>query len=357
VPRRYGGYELDYVTFVRVLVALAGGCPSTAWSFGLPAGHSLMVGGWFDAETQAELFGDGDFLCAGVAAPGAVARRTGTGWVLSGTHAYASGSPYATHFMGQAYIEEDGGGAEPRPLLYIVPREDWVRLDDWDGALGLRGSGSHSVRLDDVSIPARYAIEDLWMTDVDVSDGAIGSRLHGNPIYAFPTVGFFQADVSAIVVGAAKGALVEYERIMRARTTQRPPIVPRFADESYQRWFGFALSRVATAEAALIECAREIAELSRRGVEDGVPFSREDDLRLALVAREAMAIAWQATTDHLFRTAGSSAARHGERMERLFRDMAMSWTHFTNVLTDWIATELAREHLGLPRKATTEPQQ
>jgi 3-hydroxy-9,10-secoandrosta-1,3,5(10)-triene-9,17-dione monooxygenase len=258
--------------------------------------------------------------------------------------------------MGQAYIEEgDVDGAERRPLLYIVPREDWVRLDDWDGALGLRGSGSHSVRLDDVTIPARFAIEDWWMTDVDVSGGTIGSQLHGNPLYALPTVGFFQVDVSAIIVGAAKGALAEYERILRRRTTQRPPIVPRFDDESYQRWFGLAMGRVATAEAALVQCAREIAELARRGLEDGIPFSREDDLRLALVGREAMAIAWQAMSEHLFRTAGSSAARHGERMERIFRDMAMSWTHFTNVLTDWVATELAREHLGLPRTATSGP--
>jgi 3-hydroxy-9,10-secoandrosta-1,3,5(10)-triene-9,17-dione monooxygenase len=350
VPRRYGGYELDYVTFVRVVITLASGCPSTAWSFGLPAGHALMVGGWFDEETQAELFGDGHFLCAAVADPRTVARPTSEGWILNGTQAYASGSPYATHFMGQAYIDDGRSVDEQgRNLLYIVPRSEWARLDDWEGTLGLRGSGSHSIRFDDVRIPARFALEDVSMVDVDVTNGTVGSHLHGNPMYAIPTAGFFQADVSAIVVGAAKGALAEYETIITTRTTQRPPYLQRSEDESFQRWFGLAIGRVATAEAALIQCAEQIVELGRRSVEEGVPFRREDDLRLALVAREAMAIAWDAMTSHIFRTAGSSAARHGERMERIFRDMAMSWTHFTNVLTDWIATELAREHLGLPR--------
>jgi 3-hydroxy-9,10-secoandrosta-1,3,5(10)-triene-9,17-dione monooxygenase len=347
VPRRFSGYELDCVTFIRVLIALASGCPSTAWSYGLPAGHALMIGAWFAPDTQAELFGDGEFLCAAVADPRTVARRTADGWILSGTQAYASGSPYATHFMGQALVHGDGSDpVAPRPLLYIVPRRDWTRLDDWNDALGLRGSGSHSIRLDDVTIPARFAIENLSMVDVDVSAGTIGARLHANPMYALPTVGYFQAHVSAIVVGAAKGALVEYERIIRERTTQRPPRVRRSDDEAYQRWFGLAIGRISTAEAALVQCAEEIMRLSERSVLHDEPFSRADDLRIALIAREAMAIAWDAMNDHVFRTAGSSAARHGERMERLFRDMAMMWTHFTNVLTDWVATELARERLG-----------
>ncbi len=350
VPRRFGGYELDCPTYVRVLITLASGCPSTAWSYGLPASHALMIGAWFGAEAQAELFGTENFLCAAVADPRTTARRTSTGWILNGTQAYASGSPYATHFMGQAYVDRgDTDGAAERPLLYIVPRRDWSRLDDWNGALGLRGSGSHSVRLEDVEVPARFAIESLSMVDVDATRSTIGAQLHGNPMYALPTVGYFQAHVSAVVVGAAKGALVEYERIIRERTTQRAPRVRRADDESYQRWFGLAIGRISTAEAALVHCAEEIMDLSRRSVEKGVPFSRADDLRIALVGREAMAIGWEAMNDHLFRTAGSSAARHGQRMERLFRDMAMTWTHFTNVQRDWVATELARERLGHAR--------
>ena len=38
-------------------------------------------------------------------------------------------------------------------------------------------------------------------------------------------------------------------------------------------------------------------------------------------------------------------------MERIFRDMTMGWSHFTNVVADWSARELAREHLGLVTEA------
>ena len=70
------------------------------------------------------------------------------------------------------------------------------------------------------------------------------------------------------MIGAVKGALDEYEDIIRARKTQRPPIVPRYLDPDYQRWLGVAMGRIATAEAALIQCAEQWLELAagaRRG--------------------------------------------------------------------------------------------
>ncbi len=348
VPKRFGGYEFDYPTFVRVVVALSSGCPSTGWCFCLPAGHSLLAGGWFDEQAQAELFGTGHFLCAAVADPSPIARRTDDGWIVSGRQAYGSGSPYSTHFMGQATVpDEEGADPRGRSLLFIAPRSEWKRLDDWGHTLGLRGSGSHTVVLEDARIPAQFALEDVWMIEVDVTGGTPGSRLHGNPMYAGRTVGWFQTEIAAIMVGAAKGALAEYERMLRTRMTTRPPIVPRAHDPLYQRWFGTAMGRVAAAEAALIQSAEQYMELCRRGVEDGIPFSRMDDLRLHGVARQAMVLAWDAMQSVIFRTAGTSAARTGERMERTFRDMAMGWTHFTNVLSDWVAIELAKEHFGI----------
>ena len=185
------------------------------------------------------------------------------------------------------------------------------------------------------------------MVDIDVSNGTPGGRLHGNPMYAGRTLSFFQGELSAVMIGAVKGALDEYEQIIQTRNTQRPPIVPRYQDPDYQRWLGVAIGRIATAEAALIQVAEQYMELCRRGVEDGIPFSREDDLRLNVIGREAMGLAWDAMQNHIFRTAGTSATRTGERIERIFRDMAVAWSHFSNVAADWSTRELAREHLGL----------
>ena len=93
VPRRYGGYEFDFPTFLRVVIEIARGCMSTAWCLCLSAGHALQVGALFDEHAQAELFGDGDFRCPAVAAPAGAATRTEDGWELNSTHAYSSGAP------------------------------------------------------------------------------------------------------------------------------------------------------------------------------------------------------------------------------------------------------------------------
>ncbi len=347
VPRRYGGYEVDLPTFLRVIVAIARGCPSTAWCLCLASAHALQVGALFEEQAQAELFGDGDFRCAAVAAPTGSATPVDGGWEISGTWAYCSGAPYSTHYMGQTFAPREDSDGPPPILLFVAPRSEWTMLDDWGDTLGLKGSGSHSIRFERGRVPGHYVLENTWMVDTDTSRGTPGSRLHSSPMYAGRTLSFFQAELTAVMVGAVQGALDEYEEIIRTRKTQRPPIVPRYQDPDYQRWFGLALGKTAAAEAALVQCAEQYMALCRRSVEDGIPFSREDDLRLNVIGREAMTLAWEAMQGQVFRTGGSSAAKKGERMERIWRDMSMGWSHFTIVVTDWAARELAREHLGV----------
>src|SRR5579875_1301059 len=351
VPRRYGGYEFDVPTYMRVVLELARGCASTAWCVALASAHALQIASWFEERAQAEIFGDGDFRCASVAQPIGPARRERGGWVLHGRASYASGIPYSTHYMGQALIAEPDGRAGERMLLFVAPRSQWTMLDDWGDLLGLKGSGSHSVVFDGGWVPAHWALEDTWMLDVDVSAGTPGVRVHGNPMYGGRAVGCFTMTLTPITIGAAYQALDEYERMLESKMTPQPPIRPRKYDPDFQRWFGSALAKIATCEAALMSCAEQHMEACRRAVEEGVPFSYREDLRLGCIAREAMLQAWEVVQGELFRTAGSSAAARGQRMERIFRDLAMVDGHRNALLRDWSYGELAREHLGLPRQA------
>ena len=352
VPKRYGGLELDLGSFWRVIIAVARGCPSTAWCLCLAAGHALQTGELFEEEVQAELFGDGHFLCPAVAAPAGSARRVDGGWELTSTHPYSSGAPYATHYMGQTFAAGDDPDGPPGSLLlFVAPR----RVVDDARRLGRHarpeGVGSHSVRFERAFIPDRFVLENMWMVDTDVAR-VPGARIHGNPMYAGRTLAFFEGELAAVMTGAAKGALDEYEAILRTRKTQRPPIVDRIEDPDYQRWYGLATGKVATAEAALLQVAEQWHELCRRSVEDGVPFTREDDLLLNMVAREALTLTWEAMQGEIYKTAGSSAARAGQRMERIFRDMAIGWGHFGQIVRDWAAREWAREHFGLVAEVT-----
>jgi 3-hydroxy-9,10-secoandrosta-1,3,5(10)-triene-9,17-dione monooxygenase len=348
VPRRYGGYEFDVPTYVRVVIELSRGCVSSGWCAALAAAHALQVASLFEEQAQAEIFGDGDFRAAAVAAPIGPARRTESGWELNGKVAYCSGIPYSTHYMGQALIADSSGEATERMLLFVAPASEWTMLDDWGALLGLKGSGSQSITFTNGMVPAHWALEDTLMVDFDPHGGTPGYRLHGNPLYNGRSISPFTMTLAAIMVGAAYQALDEYELLLDSRTTFMQPVQPRRFDADYQRWFGSALAKIATAEAALLNCADQHMALCRR-VAEGGDYTYGDDHLLGAIAREVMIQTWEVMQSEIFRTAGSSAGAHGQRMERIYRDMSIGNSHRNILLREFAWGELAREHLGLPR--------
>ncbi len=351
MPKRYGGLETDLPTYVKVWMEIARGDPSAAWCGCLAANHSLQLGSWWPERAQDEIFGTrGEFKAASVAAPlSGFARRVDAGWELNGKVSYCSGIPYATHYVGQALPEpaEKGGPPGP-PLLFVAPRRAFRVLEDWGELIGLVGSGSNSIVFDKAVVPAHWVIENTHMADVDPSGGTVGSRLHGNPMYATRGIGFFTMTVGAIMIGAALGALDEFERILKTRKTMRPPFAPWAETPDYQRWFGTAITKLKVAEIANLEAARMQMEYGRATVEDGRPYTFGDDQLIGAIARDAYSDAWQAFQTWIFRYAGSSAGKRGMKMERVLRDMAIGWSHFNTANNEWAYVEVAKARLGLP---------
>jgi 3-hydroxy-9,10-secoandrosta-1,3,5(10)-triene-9,17-dione monooxygenase len=335
VPRRYGGLEIGLGDFLRVVMEIAAGDLSTAWGLCLSSAHALHLATLFGEEAQAAVFGGGDFRCPAVAAPAGQAVRSDGGWKISGIWGYCSGAPYATHYMGQTFeAPAEPGGPPGQMLMFVIPRSQWQMLDDWGDTLGLRGSGSHSIKIDGAQLPAHFVLEGQWLVDTDTTHSP-GLALHGNPLYAGRTLSVFQSELSALATGALRGALEEYESIIRTRRTQRPPIVARHLDPDYQRWFGQALTAASAAETLLAAVARRWTECARLFAQEGRVFTRADDLELNVLAREALTLSWTSLQEDVLRTAGTSATRNGGRIERFFRDVAMDWGHTGNVTRDW----------------------
>jgi len=295
----------------------------------------------------------GNCLCAAVAAPIGPAFRTDRdtpGWELKGKVGYCSGIPLSTHYMGQALIAGDDGKPTERMLLFVAPRSEFTILDDWGGLMGLKGSASNTITFDRGRIPTHWAIEDALMVDFDVAGrGAPGVELHGNPMYGGRAMACFTLTLTAVAIGGAYAALDEYEEMMHSRLTPLPPMVPRIGDETFQRWFGSALAKIATAEAAMSGAADQHVEACRRAAEDGIPYTYGEDMRIGCIGREGIVQAWEVFQSEIFRTAGSSAAVDGSRFERIYRDLSMLNSHRNTVLREWAFGEIAREHLGLPR--------
>ena len=150
VPRRYGGYEFDVPTYMRVVQEIARGCVSTAWCAGLTMNHALMVGSWWPQEAQDAIFAGGDFRASSVAAPVGPAVPTEEGWRIDGQVAYASGTPYSTFYMGQALLPNEEQ-RNPPPLAPVrgasQPMADARRLGRDHRPEGL-GLAQHPIRGD-----------------------------------------------------------------------------------------------------------------------------------------------------------------------------------------------------------------
>jgi 3-hydroxy-9,10-secoandrosta-1,3,5(10)-triene-9,17-dione monooxygenase len=351
VPKRYGGFEVDLPTYVKIWMEIARGDMSGAWNACLAANHALQLASWFPERTQDEIFSTpGGMKAASVAAPlSGFARKVDGGWELNGKVAYCSGIPYSTHYMGQALTEPAEPGGPPGPqILFWAPRDQFEVLDDWGKLTGLVGSGSNSIVFDKAFVPDHYVLEATHMADVDPGEGTIGYRLHGNTLYNSRGLGFFTMTVGGIMVGGAYGALDEFKHILQTRDLVRPPFGKRATDPDHQRWYGAALTKIKVAEGALLHSADMQMQFARNAV-DGRPYTWGDDQFVGTVARDAYSLAWQAMQEWIFRYSGSSAATKGAKIERTLRDMATGWSHFNTANTDWSYGELGRWELGQPR--------
>src|SRR5579884_3079449 len=284
-PRRFGGYEFDLPTFFRVMIALARGCPSTAWCMSLGSGHALPLASNYSEQAQREIFGPtGHFQAPHRPDAQGTARPVAGGYRITGTWDYCSGAPFATHLMAACRLLNPDGSLPDGPptiLQAVVPKGQFRMLDDWGHILGLRGSGSNTVVVDDAVIPEHWAVD---FAAIDRTQETPGTRLHGNPMYLGYVGALYPGEVASVMVGTARAALDEYEQILRTKSINSmvdPTIsIKRYQTLEGQRNFGRALALTDAAEGLLLRAGEQFMETCQRWRDEGVPFTLEDNQRL-----------------------------------------------------------------------------
>lgn len=355
-PKTFGGYEYTVPEFMAVIRELARGCMSTAWCVCLASGHNLQVASWWPESVQEEVFSGPYFAAPMVGAPGGTMRARDGGWDVESSHPYASGIPYATHFTGHAL--QPAASGPPQLSLFMVSRDQVEILDDWGHTLGLKGSGSHTVRVDGAIVPDAWVLSGQAQYNINVIEGTPGLRMHGNPMYGAPGLGFFCNELAHLTIGGAWAALDEYEALMPVKRVGRPPFPTRIDHTDFQTWYGTAVVRLAGAEAIADRASQLIMDYADEAAHGGRPFDAERDMFINQLSREALTLAWKTVEDTLVRTVGSSATSEGARMERIWRDLTMAWGHLNTSLRDIIARDYALARLtrrGLAEPASARP--
>ncbi len=154
--KRNGGHELSMRAHLDVISAVAEGCSATAWVLGVVHAHSWVIS-HFPLEAQDDVYKDDpNTLVAAVIGPRgrAVKQADGT-CVLNGFWPFGSGSQLSKWMLlGAEVFDEKGEFLDIADLL--IPTSEIDIKDDWYVA-GLQGTGSCSVEVKDLQVPAhRY---------------------------------------------------------------------------------------------------------------------------------------------------------------------------------------------------------
>jgi 3-hydroxy-9,10-secoandrosta-1,3,5(10)-triene-9,17-dione monooxygenase len=341
-PRRFGGHELGLDAFLRISIELARGCPSSGWVCALTAGHAHTVTMWPE-RGQVELFGDGDFRCPFSNLP-ARAMPVEGGYRIDGWWDYGSGCDTATHFIGGVAVAGADSGPPADTRWAAFPRSAYEIVDNWD-SLGMRGTGSWRVVVEDLFVPEHLTVPSP-NPDRPVVDFP-GRGVHDNPIYRGGAImPLLVSEPAAVAVGIAQGAIDHYLEILQTRHQYGPASPLRRDVSMFQRDLGQATALTDTAQAALRQVAATWTAQAHEAVETGVPTGDEEQRRLLLVCQQVVELA-AAAVDIVFRTAGTSATRKGETVERCFRDVNMIRTHVT-MQFDRTYENVGQMRLGMP---------
>lgn len=308
VPREFGGLDLPWSELVSVVEELARIDGSVGWTVGQNA-QSQGILGCFPAPTRDVVFGCGpDVRAAGAVAPKGRVARAGGAWRATGQWPFVTGCRASNWlhlnclvFEGRSLsIRADG---LPRTRMVAVPHQSIEILDTWH-VLGLRGSGSHDVRIRGV-----VASEDHTLT-IDPTDPACRPELH-----RIAAAGLI---VAACAVGIGQGAVDELAALASSGRRQSFSATRMSTSPNTQESLGEAWSLVRAArallyaEAAAVDASADHDDVARVGLRAGIS-------RMMALALQAVQLAYQ--------TAGGVAVYDTMPLQRRLRDAQTAASH------------------------------
>ena len=175
-PKAYGGFEYGFDVFFPIVAAIARGCGSTGWVYGLLASHQWLIA-CFSKEAQDEVWRDRNAVATGTYAPVGQAVATDGGYRLTGSGSFCSGCDNAQwQFLGGMIPQQNG---PQKPGFFLIPTTDCTIADDWH-TMGLAGTGSKSIVVKDVFVPTHRTLPFAELID------ATAPGMGGNAKPTFP---------------------------------------------------------------------------------------------------------------------------------------------------------------------------
>lgn len=329
LPRSHGGIGVTLPVAMRVVETFSRADASVGWIVMIGSGAWIDLAG-LPRPTFDRLYADSpDVMIAGAISPSGVAVTVDDGYRVSGRWAFASGCPHADWLYGNC-VEQSGDAQRLRIALFA---RDEVEIEDTWHVLGLRGTGSHHFRVENVTIPANrtWAIIEDEPTIEDI-------------IVRVPAPAILALQIGAVAIGTARGALDEITKI----ATTKMPLLSRTSlsgSPTFHTQLATADTTLRAAHALLYASAEEAWATASAGSR----LTVEQRARIRAAATWTVSSATDVVTT-AYRAGGGSAVYLDSPLQRRLRDIYAVTQHFL-VRADTLATAgavMAGQELDVP---------
>ena len=202
VPEQLGGTGWSARRFMEAIEAISAADGSAGWvaSFGFATKYISSL----PAETLAEIYADGpDVVVAGAVFPPQPVEEVDGGYKVKGRWGFGSGCMCANIIGAGIRVEGEKGGL---PRMAWMPPEK-VRIDETWNTMGMLGTGSHDLVVEDVVVPKHYTAIRGSAPTIDC------------PSYRYPSMAIAAQVLSVVGLGVAREAIDEVVGIATAKNS------------------------------------------------------------------------------------------------------------------------------------------
>jgi len=318
-PKRFDGLESDPVDFYTAVRMIASACGSTGWVASVLGVHPWQVALFHETAQQAVWGEDTTTRLSSSYAPTGKALQVEGGYQLSGRWSFSSGCDHATWVLLGGLVSNDEGQIVDFKT-FLVPRADYAIEDVWN-VVGLRGTGSNDIVVDDVFVPTEFT---LSMSDTGRCFGP-GQEQNTSDLYKLPFHSIFTSTITAPIVGMASGAYDEHVEMQRKRVRAAYIAEKAVNDPFASVRIARASSEIDAAWALLMNNVRELQDVVAKG--EKIPLSLRLKVRRDQVIGTERAVS---AIDTLFEASGGRALAEGTYLQRAWRDAHAGRVHAAN---------------------------
>lgn len=211
LPKRHGGPQIDFKTFADMVKQVGYYNLSAAWITYFFSLHNAWVA-YLPEHRQREIVESGGLL-ADIFAPIGHLEKVDGGYIVSGKYNYVSGIKYAG-WVGVGALLQKEGSSEKTMTGFVINTKDIEIIKNWN-SMGLRGSGSYTIIVEDVFVPEDMVIDLHGMAinrKPKVDDYDEDYLYYNAPFHPAFLVGF-----PAMSIGGAERALHEFKESSKGR--------------------------------------------------------------------------------------------------------------------------------------------